>query len=184
MALGKLLGTLLGCSWGAPGGSGALLSGMLQPPRHVTAAPACYRTLFNYLLFQAGLLHAALGSLLRLSWSLLSLSGLVDSPSNTSFWFCIEFFSRLDSWFHTIQVDVPQSFPLEMTRFSAFLLNLRIESIYWPPSLCSFWDTPENDVSDIRGAQKHVGWWFWAIWKSSILWTFLMEVIFFRKKNK
>ncbi len=75
----------MGCSWGFWGALGALPSGMLQPPRHVTAAPACYRTLFSYLFFQAGLLHAALGSLLRLSSSLSSLSCLLDSPSGRFF---------------------------------------------------------------------------------------------------
>ena len=74
-----------GCSWEFWGALGALPSGMLQPPWHVTAAPACYRTLFSYIFFQAGLLHAALGSLLRLSSSLSSLSCLLDSPSGRFF---------------------------------------------------------------------------------------------------
>ena len=88
MVLGTLLGTLLGRSWG---GSGALLGrsrracysrpGMLQPPRHVTGRSSA----IFFGVVQAGLLHAALGSLLRLSSSLSSLSCLVDSPSGRVF---------------------------------------------------------------------------------------------------
>ena len=84
-AVRHALGTLLGCSWGFWGALGALPSGMLQPRRHVTAAPACYRTLFSYNVCQAGLLHAALGSRLRLSSSLSNLSCLIDSPSGRFF---------------------------------------------------------------------------------------------------
>ena len=84
-ALGHALATLLVCSWGFWGALGALRSGMLQPPRHFTATPACYRTLFSYLIFQAVLLHAALGSLWRLSSSLSSLSCLLGSPSGRFF---------------------------------------------------------------------------------------------------
>ena len=40
-----------GCSWRFWGALGALPSGMLQPPWHVTAALACYRTLFSYHFF-------------------------------------------------------------------------------------------------------------------------------------
>ena len=37
-----------GCSWGFWDALGTLPSGMLQPPWHVTAALAFYRTLFSY----------------------------------------------------------------------------------------------------------------------------------------
>ena len=40
-----------GCSLGFWGALGALPSGMLQLPWHVTAALACYRTLFSYHFF-------------------------------------------------------------------------------------------------------------------------------------
>ena len=42
------LGHALGCGWGFWGALGAFRSGMLQPPWHVTAALAFYKTLFSY----------------------------------------------------------------------------------------------------------------------------------------
>ena len=50
-----------------------------QPPRPPPQPPP--RTLFNYIVFQAGLWHAALGSLLRLLSPLSSWSCLLESPS-------------------------------------------------------------------------------------------------------
>ena len=83
---GRLLGSSWARSWDALevflnlwGAIGALRSNVTAA-RQVTAAPACYKTLFSYIVFQAGLLHAAFGSLLRLSSSLSSLSCLLDSP--------------------------------------------------------------------------------------------------------
>ena len=76
-ALGVFLG-VLGRSWGAPGDP----PGLRYSLKRLQASPW---TLFSYLFFQAGLLHAALGSLLRLSCSLSNWSCLPDSPSGRFF---------------------------------------------------------------------------------------------------
>ena len=81
MALGTLLGTLLGSSSGVPGDYGALLGrswgGPGDPPglRHsLKRFQESPWVLFNYHVIQARLLHTAIGSYVRLS----------SSPSSSS----------------------------------------------------------------------------------------------------